>query len=211
MDAPVGPHAHQRCRRRRHRSERRPHERLGLLHVRRGGRQLQHGPVHALVADLRRVRGRGALPLPHVRLEHGHAAARGDDGRRELDDDLDEIGRPGQQLAGRDREHRDGERDPNAVGRDHGNGLHERHGDRRRGHPERGEFERRLYRADVFSDNVADSDGGTQLRSYFGVHSLGICKRQCYARGRCRVSRRELDRKRDRHDHDCELAAQLID
>ena len=98
---------------------------------------------------------------------HGHAAARGDDGRRELDDDLDEVGRPGQQLAGRDREHRDGERDPSAVGRDYGmiTPLHERHGDRRRGHPERGELERRLYVADTRSDNVADSDGRRRLPS----------------------------------------------
>ena len=76
---------------------------------------------------------------------HGHAAARGDDGRRELDDDLDEVGRPGRQLAGRDREHRDGERDPSAMGRDYGIELAEDRHRRRRGHPERG--------------NVADTNG----------------------------------------------------
>ena len=45
----------------------------------------------------------------------------------------------------------------------HGIELHERHGDRRRGHPERGELERRLYRADARADDarsdiVCDTD-----------------------------------------------------
>ena len=35
------------------------------------------------------------------RRPHGHAAARGEHGRRELDDDLDQVGQPGRQLAER--------------------------------------------------------------------------------------------------------------